>query len=405
MNQDCSRNVDQPFGGQESFGGQELLGGQDDQPNVCQKDPDYTFRNKNVDYSKEAAFVPKRLVQGEFSPSLKDTRAIVGLAGSSGCGKSTAARFMQKKYGAAVESFAKPLKEMCQYLFGLPSSSLYGTSAEKETINCFLGASGRQIMQKVGTELFKGSPVFSPPGQNSVWIRSMLSRIDMIPDDQDIVIDDVRFQDEVDAIVKIQGTAVLITRQTLKEPYVVHDCDEEDQILRRPKLVRKTVLDAGDAFDPYKCAVLFIFPNLFAPDATPEDKTIREGLAVEVERLVNLLPQYLPNLPWCGYGYDRSLSSLNTVLFATHRDFYRALCENRVPYNESFAQNISSSLNTTQHFLVSSHTSEQTAQLVVKTHVINTDFDEFKEHMECIIPNIHFYKTRRAFLSSSLEKC
>lgn len=134
---------------------------------------------------------------------------IIGLGYKARSGKDTAAEMLRMQHGFLHYSFAAQLKKVCAEVFGFDAEQLHGT--RKETIDLFWGFSPRWAMQQVGTECFK--PAF---GKN-IWVRALERRIfdREIPYSykvQGIVISDVRFEVECEAIKSWGGQVVRIDR-------------------------------------------------------------------------------------------------------------------------------------------------------------------------------------------------
>lgn len=114
---------------------------------------------------------------------------VIGLLGGAGAGKTTAAKYLEQRYGARRYTFAGPLKEFAGKVFGFTEEQLYGTQEQKEMIDPRYNVSPRWLLQKLGTEGFRG--VFG----EEFWIRELFRRVDdQRP--QVAVIEDVRFQNE-----------------------------------------------------------------------------------------------------------------------------------------------------------------------------------------------------------------
>lgn len=75
---------------------------------------------------------------------------VIGVLGRAGSGKSTAAKHIQEKYGAKVFSFAKPLKNLAKILFNFTDEQVFGTQAQKETVDLRYGISPRTAMIRLG---------------------------------------------------------------------------------------------------------------------------------------------------------------------------------------------------------------------------------------------------------------
>jgi hypothetical protein len=139
---------------------------------------------------------------------------LIGLSGTKGSGKSTCARYLVSKHGFHEYSFAEAVKLICKTL-GAPFRSLYGSQLEKEQIIPWLGVSGRELMQVVGTELFREQlPRFLPnfkPGKD-IWVKIIEEKIRRLSKNN-IVISDVRFDNEAAMIQKNKGIVIVISRE------------------------------------------------------------------------------------------------------------------------------------------------------------------------------------------------
>lgn len=99
----------------------------------------------------------------------------IGLSGKAGCGKSTIADSLIKHYGFKRYSFAAKLKEICNEMF--PS------------ILALPKAEHRWLLQKVGTEWFRSV-------DSEVWVKYLIRHVS----GENIIVDDVRFKNEADAL-------------------------------------------------------------------------------------------------------------------------------------------------------------------------------------------------------------
>lgn len=131
---------------------------------------------------------------------------LIGLAGLAGCGKSTAAKWLVGHYGFERYRMAGPLKAMARE-FCLTAQQIDGD--QKETpIPWLNGVTPRYIMQTLGTEF--GRDLIHP----DVWVRIAERKIrpylespkdDWLFPGKDIVIDDIRFENEVDMVRRLGG--------------------------------------------------------------------------------------------------------------------------------------------------------------------------------------------------------
>jgi hypothetical protein len=140
---------------------------------------------------------------------------VVAFIGPAGCGKSTAAHFLRDEYGYSQIKFAHPIKEMLRVL-GLEDRHLEGD--EKET-PCELlgGVSPRRAMQTLGTEW--GRRLIHPDLWVRAWMREAVWRLQ---NGQRLVIDDLRYPNELDAVLRLGGSTLRIVRKDL------HQCEAHD---------------------------------------------------------------------------------------------------------------------------------------------------------------------------------
>lgn len=145
---------------------------------------------------------------------------IIGITGGIGQGKSTlASHLLEKKF--TEYAMAIPIKEMAK-AWGFKHEEVYGTQEEKLQINDYWGISGREFMQKMGTEIGREILPKVIPGMNlgksgNIWIRlfdihiANLSKKKKYPK---VVISDVRFLDEAIAIKEQNGFIIQVYRDT-----------------------------------------------------------------------------------------------------------------------------------------------------------------------------------------------
>lgn len=131
------------------------------------------------------------------------TPRIIGLCGIAGSGKSTVADILARKHGFVRKPFAYPLKSMIAAL-GFDRSVLDGPAAGKELpLDVFGGRTLREAMQTLGTEW--GRAQFG----EDFWIRMLARGLDGL---SAVVADDVRFENEAQAIHDRGGIVVRLVR-------------------------------------------------------------------------------------------------------------------------------------------------------------------------------------------------
>jgi ATPase subunit of ABC transporter with duplicated ATPase domains len=82
----------------------------------------------------------------------RNNQHLIMLTGKIGSGKTTAAQLLVDHAGYTEVTFAGPIKEFARSI-GFTWEEVYGTQAQKETPNKHYGISGRQFLQKFGTDL------------------------------------------------------------------------------------------------------------------------------------------------------------------------------------------------------------------------------------------------------------
>jgi pantothenate kinase-related protein Tda10 len=146
---------------------------------------------------------------------------IIGISGPIGSGKTVITKHLKEKHGFIEYNFANPLKEIGTTL-GFTESELYGSQEDKLKINKTWGISGREFMQKFGTEVFRNTLPNILPTFKDVWIKLFEK---FVHDTQNtfislnhqfnIVVGDVRFEDEAVAIRKLGGIIIRIERDNI----------------------------------------------------------------------------------------------------------------------------------------------------------------------------------------------
>ena len=131
---------------------------------------------------------------------------LIGFCGKMHSGKSTASKYLMENHGFRQESLAKPLKEMLRIL-GLTYEQVYG---DEKDLPCALlnGKTPRHAMQTLGTEWGRNCI------DENIWVRAAIKNFQVARTKgfENVVFDDVRFQNEVDAIHKAGGVVIKIIR-------------------------------------------------------------------------------------------------------------------------------------------------------------------------------------------------
>lgn len=127
---------------------------------------------------------------------------IIGLSGVGGSGKSTLANILVTRFGFVRMAFADPLKDMLKvilrtYGYTIEQANRYvDGDLKEERCPALDGASCRMALQKLGTEW--GRDQIS----QKLWINLLLGRLDNLAPEQDrVVVDDVRMDNEADGLL------------------------------------------------------------------------------------------------------------------------------------------------------------------------------------------------------------
>jgi hypothetical protein len=163
---------------------------------------------------------------------------IVGLVGFIGAGKGTVADLLVERHGFFKESYANSLKDACSIIFGWDREMLEGATPESrawreqkdEWWSEKLGKefSPRLALQLMGTEA--GRDVFHP----DLWVHTVMRRCERAPWNN-YVIADVRFPNEINAIVNSGGKVIRVRRGEDPEWYALaRECNtyNKQEIMR-----------------------------------------------------------------------------------------------------------------------------------------------------------------------------
>lgn len=118
------------------------------------------------------------------------------------CGKSTATKYLVDNYDFRELAFATPLKKIVASLFHL-QDDCYKNSTKERKLQEY-NVSPRKLLQVIGTDLFRNTlPVLLPEMKlqyNNIWINYLVKEIDQLHNTTNIVVSDVRFDDEYYAL-------------------------------------------------------------------------------------------------------------------------------------------------------------------------------------------------------------
>lgn len=124
---------------------------------------------------------------------------MIGLAGRARVGKDTVAAILHEIANYRVASFAEPLRQFVCQITGIPRPELDDV---KEQVIPWLGKSPRQLLQTLGTEWGRAMV------KDTIWIDVCMKQAE----GQRVVITDVRFDNEADAIRARGGVIIHVVR-------------------------------------------------------------------------------------------------------------------------------------------------------------------------------------------------
>lgn len=141
---------------------------------------------------------------------------IIGITGNMRHGKDTLGLYYINNHNYSKLSFAGPLKDACKEIFDLSDNQLHGD--EKENIDDYWGVTPRQILQYVGTELFREQmSALIPDIGKDIWIKVMDKKIKKVLNGgaKGIVITDVRFENEAKLVKSLGGIVIKVVRPSM----------------------------------------------------------------------------------------------------------------------------------------------------------------------------------------------
>jgi len=137
---------------------------------------------------------------------------LIALTGFKGSGKDESALALT---GYTRYGIADPVKEICAIAFGLTEEEMTGDRVLKEKgLDRWPYESPRRLMQQVGTDLFR---TLWP----DVWVQAMRRHI-LNHEGQFIVISDLRFPNECEAVHQLGGIVVRVVRTDQPESLDPH---------------------------------------------------------------------------------------------------------------------------------------------------------------------------------------
>ena len=135
---------------------------------------------------------------------------LIGFAGRLGSGKTLAADLLCAKYGFMKVKFAKPIKDMMRSL-GLDDRHIEG-ELKDEPCDILDGETPRWAMQSLGTEW--GRSLISENLWLNRWKRIVEENLNL---NNNVVVDDLRFPNELKAVQELSGQVIVLLRNDGKD--------------------------------------------------------------------------------------------------------------------------------------------------------------------------------------------
>lgn len=142
---------------------------------------------------------------------------IIGVCGQKFNGKDTIADYVVSKYHFTKISIGDPLKQALQNIFGFTDAQLWGN--QKEIIDPFWGMTPRDVMQFVGTDVFRNYfPVKFPCIGDKLWVLALQKKINDLFSRgiHKIIIPDIRFPNEEFIVKKYGGKIIRVNRPSIE---------------------------------------------------------------------------------------------------------------------------------------------------------------------------------------------
>ena len=133
-------------------------------------------------------------------------RKLIGVTGNANVGKDTLADYIIKQNNTFIKhAFAKPIKDIMINELGFTEQQCYNQTL-KHIKNDFWDITPRDAMLLIGTQLFRKQWRFD------FWVKLTEHKI-LKQLNQNIIICDVRFDNEAEMIKKYGGKIILVTRR------------------------------------------------------------------------------------------------------------------------------------------------------------------------------------------------
>ena len=129
---------------------------------------------------------------------------IVGIFGKKGHGKDTIADYLVQKYKFHKLTYAEPIKKICKDIFSFSHEQLTNHTL-KETVDPRWKKSPREIMQLIGTDLFRKT--FS----DDIWVDILREKAKvLLSQGENIVVSDIRHSNELEVLFTLSKDVLIL---------------------------------------------------------------------------------------------------------------------------------------------------------------------------------------------------
>lgn len=161
---------------------------------------------------------------------------IIGLTGKKRSGKDTVGQMLRATFGFESYALAGPVKQIGMSVYGLTRRQVDGLDGyDREEVLPEWGCSVRHILQRIGTEL--GREI-----HEDTWVRKMVARFEQLEggDCVGVVVTDVRFPNEAEAIRAAGGEVWRISRPSVESSGDTHASETSIDLIRPDWLIHNT---------------------------------------------------------------------------------------------------------------------------------------------------------------------
>jgi len=142
-----------------------------------------------------------------YTPLMK----LIAVCGRRRSGKDTIAHHLVQTYGYQHLKISKPMKDAMKSLFGFSDEEM--ESDKKEEIHPVWNVSPRNLMQYIGTDVFRNHIQTTIPGiGESFWVRRFVQSVKDEHGNTPIVVSDMRFINEYNYIYNELTTDMKVIR-------------------------------------------------------------------------------------------------------------------------------------------------------------------------------------------------